>query len=197
MVFAAVFQALKEKVRVVPLVAAFGVLLAVAGLAVPPNSTFLHWTAWPAWVGICSIWAVAAVIDLREKRLPNSLTLAGFVLFLSALIPVAQFSETWGNLIRAVMAGLISVVVYFVLGYLAPGQLGLGDVKLAASTGVALGWFSWPAVLVGHTIGFVTFSIFGLIRATARKSGLKDELPFGPFMMVGALLGPAISGMLF
>jgi leader peptidase (prepilin peptidase) / N-methyltransferase len=71
---------------------------------------------------------------------------------------------------------------------LRPGQLGAGDLKLAGVLGLALGWLGWPAVLRGTFLAFALLSVCGLALLATRRIKLDSALPFGPFMLAGALL---------
>ena len=91
-----------------------------------------------------------------------------------------------------VLAGAALCVVYFVMAFAAPASFGLGDVKLGLSAGAALGWFSWRAVWLGSAAAFLLFAVVALGMLATRRAGRRTELPFGPFIMAGALLGPIL-----
>ncbi len=84
--------------------------------------------------------ATAAVFDLRFRRIPNWLVLAGLILGLG----LNSFLFEWGGL-RASLLGLgAGFVVYFPL-YLLRG-MGAGDVKLMAAVGSIVGWADWLGI---------------------------------------------------
>jgi leader peptidase (prepilin peptidase) / N-methyltransferase len=66
--------------------------------------------------------------------------------------------------------------------------LGLGDAKLAASLGTLLAWAGWPALIAGTAAGFLLAAVYGLGLLAARRATLRQKIPFGPFMIVGAFL---------
>ena len=142
-----------------------------------------------AFVALAAVWAIAATIDVAEHHLPNPLTYGAFPGFLLLLLPSAQ----WDALGRAALAGLVVCVVYFAMAFASPRSFGLGDVKLGLSAGAALGWFSWRAVWLGSAAAFLLFAVVALALLVSRRAGRKTDLPFGPFIMVGALLGPLLS----
>jgi leader peptidase (prepilin peptidase)/N-methyltransferase len=61
--------------------------------------------------------------------------------------------------------------------------------------GLALGWVSWPAVLYGAALGFVLSALFSLALLAARRITMSGSIPFGPFMLGGALLAIVLSGL--
>jgi len=65
--------------------------------------------------------------------------------------------------------------------------MGFGDVKLAPTLGLVLGWYGWGAVVTGTFAGFALGAVWGLFLIAARRAGRRTALPFGPFMLVGAL----------
>jgi leader peptidase (prepilin peptidase)/N-methyltransferase len=67
--------------------------------------------------------------------------------------------------------------------------MGFGDVKLAPSLGALLAWVSWGALAVGAFAGFLLGGVFGIGVILLGKGGRKSKVPFGPFMLAGALLG--------
>jgi leader peptidase (prepilin peptidase)/N-methyltransferase len=67
--------------------------------------------------------------------------------------------------------------------------MGYGDVRLAPTLGAYLGWVSWGAVAVGAFTGFLYGGIVGILVIALGKGGRKTKVPFGPFMILGALTG--------
>lgn len=70
----------------------------------------------------------------------------------------------------------------------------MGDVKLAPTLGLALGWLSWGTVAVGVVAGFLLGGLAGLAGMVALGLSRKSRLPFGPWLVVGALLGVLVGG---
>ena len=72
--------------------------------------------------------------------------------------------------------------------------MGFGDVRLSAVLGLALGYLGWGELLVGVYSGFLVFGVPGLVVAVVRRDRqlLRTAFPFGPFMLVGALVGIAL-----
>jgi len=127
-------------------------------------------------------------IDLEHRRLPDrfTFTAAGAVALLLAV--AAAISGDWSSLWRALIAAIALTVFYFVLLVIYPAGMGMGDVKLALSLGLALGWAGWAQLVVGGFSAFMIGAIVGIGLLVTRKVGRKSHIPFGPFMLVGALL---------
>ncbi len=132
---------------------------------------------WIALVGV-----VLVFVDLAVHRLPDRLTLTAFggaaVIF--AFANLAHFA--WALLGSVALSGL-----YLLLALANPAGMGLGDVKLGLSLGLALGWFGWLAVVYGAGAGFVFSGIFAVAMLLSRRLTRKDSIAHGPFMLLGAL----------
>ena len=120
-----------------------------------------------------------AVIDLRCLRLPDQVVAA---LGLTAVAPLAAL---WPGRIGAALVGAGAVLIAYAILVLL-GGLGLGDLKLAAVLALILGFAGWPAVLVGVLAPHV---INGPVALFMLVSGRRKVLPFGPALLVGALIG--------
>jgi len=68
-----------------------------------------------------------------------------------------------------------------------PTGIGMGDVKLLAFTGMALGYFHWYLVLVGLFLGFLTGALVSIFLVIFAGHGRKDRLPFAPFLSAGCI----------
>jgi leader peptidase (prepilin peptidase) / N-methyltransferase len=132
-----------------------------------------------------------AVVDWRTRLLPTRLVLpATGVAILLGLIGWAVTRDA-DDLVRALIA-LVAVRSFFwVLWWFHSAGMGFGDVRLAALLGFALGQLGWGEVVVGAYSGFLIFGLPGLLLAIVRRDRalLKSAFPFGPFMLVGALIG--------
>ncbi|MEI8333081.1 MAG: prepilin peptidase, partial [Chloroflexota bacterium] len=69
------------------------------------------------------------------------------------------------------------------------GALGLGDVKLLVSVGLILGL---ARALVGVVAGAMLGGVVILALLVARRVTLKSYVPFGPFLIIGAMWGALV-----
>ncbi|MFE9783096.1 prepilin peptidase [Streptomyces sp. NPDC005775] len=141
------------------------------------------------WLLLAPIGVLLAAIDRRVHRLPDQLTLpaaaaAAVLLGLAALLP-----EHGGAWLSALFGGAALGAFYFLLFLINPNGMGFGDVKLALGLGVALGWYGWAVVFAGGFAGFLFGAAYGLGLVLMRRAGRRTGIPFGPFMIAGALLG--------
>ena len=136
-----------------------------------------------------------SAIDIAVHRLPDRLTLPAYPAMAALLGVAAALGHDGGALVRALLASVALAAAYLLLAVLRPGQLGGGDIKLAALVGLGLGWLSWPAVLYGAAHGFVLSAIVSLALLAMRRISLRGAICFGPFMLGGALFVILASGM--
>jgi prepilin signal peptidase PulO-like enzyme (type II secretory pathway) len=61
----------------------------------------------------------------------------------------------------------------------------LGDLYLVAPLGLLLGW---PAIFLAVLFAALISSITSLALLASRRVGLKSYIPFGPFLVAGAVL---------
>jgi prepilin peptidase CpaA len=120
----------------------------------------MHWSALIAWGPLIGALAVAAVIDWRERRIPNWLT---FGLLLGGLGRAAAFGQP-GSLAHAGLGTVVGAGIPLVLYALS--AVGGGDVKLLAAVGAWVG--AGPVVLI-----FMVEAILGMVivlaQATAQR----------------------------
>jgi leader peptidase (prepilin peptidase)/N-methyltransferase len=129
-----------------------------------------------------------AVIDWRTRFLPTRL-IAPSYLVVGVLVVVAWLLTGDGPaLAMAAIGWVASFLFFFVQWFLFPSGLGYGDVRLSGLLGMALGWLGPVELLLGIFVGFVLGAVGGgllsLLGVFHRK-----HYPFGPFMVLGALLG--------
>ena len=148
----------------------------------------------PAWIALAWIAAPIVRTDLARHRIPDVLNLAAITAGgLLLLIPwdAGAYGRAWLAAL-AVTAGLLA------LALITPSGLGMGDVKLAPALGLYLGYLGWGAVLIGVVAGFVlgAWAALGLLARDALagkplSGALRQSLPFGPFLLLGTLVGLA------
>ena len=148
----------------------------------------LGWAV-PAYLALAFVCVVLAVIDASTRLLPNRITYPAFPVVLTLLLVASVGLGDPGRLGRGLLAAVAVGAFFLALALISPGGMGLGDVKLAPTLGLALGWLSWGAVafwvftsfLLGGLAGLAAIGLLGLTR--------KSLLPFGPWLVTGALLG--------
>ena len=129
-----------------------------------------------------------AVIDLREHRLPDRLTLPlwGF----SAATALSQLESVGahGRASEAVMASALVVSLLWCAAE-APGRpLGFGDVKLGGAISLQLGWYGIEFALWGLALSVLFGGIWSLAGLIRGHFGPHDAIAFGPWLLVGAMV---------
>jgi leader peptidase (prepilin peptidase) / N-methyltransferase len=164
----------------------FGVLTLAIGLE-PELPAFLYLGA----VGVA-----LAMIDIDVKRLPNAIVLPSYLVAAALLTVAAAVDGRWDDLLRAGLGMVALYAFYFLLALVYPAGMGFGDVKLAGVLGLYLGWLGWAEVVTGGFLGFLFGGVVGGGLVLVRRAGRKSMLPFGPFMLAGALVAILWGGAL-
>ena len=165
---------------------AMGLLWAVITLRLVAAG--LGWAV-PAYLALAFVCVVLAVIDARTRLLPNRITYPAFPVILGLLLLASVGLGDLGRLARGLLAALAVGGFFLALALISPRGMGLGDVKLAPTLGLALGWLSWGAVAFGIFAGFLLGALAGLAAIALLGLTRKSLLPFGPWLVCGALLG--------
>ncbi|OON78403.1 prepilin peptidase [Streptomyces tsukubensis] len=141
------------------------------------------------WLLLAPLAVLLVRTDFVVRRLPDVLTLplaaaAALLLGVAALLP--EHAGSWPT---ALLGGLALSAAYFVMFLISPDGMGFGDVKLALVLGVALGWYGWGTLFLGTFAGFLFGGLYGLGLVVLRGAGRRTAIPFGPFLLGGALVG--------
>lgn len=163
-------------------VVAAAVVGALVGLALG-----WHW-ALLVWLPLVPLGMSLAVIDWRTRLLPTWLVMRTYVVVVLLALLATAFTQDWQDLVRAGVGWVGAGLLYGVLWFVYPRGLGYGDVRLSGIIGIALGYVGTAELVVGVYAGFLLGGVGGalltLLRVVHRK-----HVPFGPFMLVGALAG--------
>lgn len=170
-----------------------GAGLALVSGAVVALVAALLGTGWLlAYVTVATpVCALLAHVDARTRLLPKRVVLpATGALVLLALGEWAVTGEHT-DVLRAGVAMLALRSFFWVLWFVHSAGMGFGDVRLAALVGLVLGRAGVAETLVGAYAGFLVLALPALVVALVRRdrSRLRQAKPFGPAMIVGALVG--------
>jgi leader peptidase (prepilin peptidase)/N-methyltransferase len=129
---------------------------------------------------------VGFAVDLDQRLLPDELTLP--------IIPLALLLDLVGRnpLVGGDLLPAIAIAIVVPLGiYLASipfgaGAFGVGDVKLLAGVGLMTGFVR---AFSGLLAGLLAAGLVLAILLATRRIGRKTFVPFGPFLIFGALWG--------
>lgn len=167
---------------------AVGVSAAAGGLlGLALGWDWLLLVAWP----LVPVGALLGIVDWRTRLLPSIVVLPATGLAL--LYGLGRWLATGepDELVRGVIALLVVRSVFWLLWFIRQAGMGFGDVRLSALLGLVLGYAGWGPVLIGIYAAFLSFGVPGLVLAIVRRDPkmLKRAYPFGPFLLVGALIG--------
>jgi len=148
------------------------------------------------WVTL-SVLMVITIYDIRHKIIPNALS------YIFAFLGLARIVIDWGptNLLMGgalwdIATGLLIAFFFYLLWRVSDGTwMGLGDAKLS----LGVGWFlgaegGVSAIVMAFWVGcVVTLGIIGFQRLASKRKGkkglgLKSEIPFAPFIIIGFLI---------
>ncbi|WP_158025092.1 prepilin peptidase [Bowdeniella nasicola] len=130
----------------------------------------------------------ACLIDLTEHRLPNRLTYPLIPAVMLAAIVLAIVAGQGHRVTSALMSALITGGLFFVAALIAPTGIGMGDAKLAVTTGAMAGWWSYVTAMWAIFSAFVFAGLVALALIAVRHATAKTPIAFGPFLFLGAVV---------
>ncbi len=160
------------------------------------------WSSLNALVFVCML-VVMALIDLEHRIIPFRLSVPGLVLGLAgSLLPPGRLTDALiGAAVGAAFICLAWLLWRYVLfsvfrrfGIDQREGMGGGDLPFAAMIGAFLGWRSLVVALFAGVIAGV---IVGLILRWAGRTKGGQQIPFGPFLAIGALVGLFFGSVVF
>jgi len=130
---------------------------------------------------------VAAINDLKTKRIPNRLILVmlGAWTVMTILHVFIDTGSAIGALIFSALGFAVGGGLFLFVFLISRKGLGGGDVKLMACAGLYLGFTGVITVMLWGT---VIAAITGLVLILAKKIGRKDTIPLAPFLYLGVLI---------
>ena len=135
--------------------------------------------------GVCVlVWLAAlSVYDIRERRLPNWLTMPGAAVVLA-------IAAAHGRGAPAVLGAVALFAVYALVHLVSPAAMGAGDVKLAIGIGALTGTFGgdvWMLAALGAPLLTAGWAVVAVLRRSGRT------VPHGPSMCLAAVTATALA----
>ncbi len=159
--------------------ALFGAVSGLVGAGVVARSE-LPWWATGVYLVLLALLLVLTATDLEQRRLPH-LILDPLILLAVVFVPfnpgVDPLMAVVGAAAAVAFLGAVAVVVR--------GGLALGDLYLVAPIGLMLGW---PAIFSALFAAAFLSAGASLVLLATRRVGMRSYIPFGPFLVAGAVL---------
>jgi leader peptidase (prepilin peptidase)/N-methyltransferase len=129
-----------------------------------------------------------AVIDWHTTLLPTRIIAPTYAVTVVAVLIAGAIDADRDAVVRSAISWAAMGGFFVLLWFVYPRGMGYGDVRLSGVLGLALGYVGWAALVVGaygaFVIGGVVGGLLGAIKVIDRK-----RFPFGPFMLIAAVLG--------
>lgn len=163
-----------------------GLVAAVLGILVGAQ---IGWSgALLPWAFLLPIGVILGLVDWRTRLLPTYLIAPSYGVLVVLTLVAALVDRDRHALLGALLGWVALGGLYLLMWVIYPRGMGYGDVRLSGLLGVGLGYLGWAAVLTGGYAGLLVGSLGGFALS---RFGLVDRrhVPFGPFMLLGAVIG--------
>lgn len=129
---------------------------------------------------------VIFVYDLKHYLIPDKVIFPAIAVAFLYHSLSSWFFGSWNSWFYGLGAAFGAMGFFLLIFLISRGNwLGFGDVKLVFFLGLILGW---PNVLAGLFLSFMIGALIGTILIFFGKKGLKSEVPFAPFLVMGTLI---------
>lgn len=137
---------------------------------------------------ITTCFVMIFVFDFKWFIIPDGLTFTGIIVTLTYLLSQTFVFDVLSQdiLLQRVITAFVVFLFFFALYFFSGGRaMGFGNVKLVILLGLLLGF---PKILPALFIAFAIGAIIGIILMLFKKKGIKSEVPFGPFLVLGTFI---------
>ncbi len=156
------------------------------------------------WILVFELFLLLSVIDFRLYVIPNQINvllgiLGVAITFLASRLGL--FGEFYGSFtghyaaifgfreniwFNHIFAAALGVFLFWLIIFFTRGRgMGWGDLKLIAPIGLL---FGWPDTMLIIMLSFVVGSVFVMPLLIRKTKHMKDEVPFGPFIIIATTL---------
>jgi leader peptidase (prepilin peptidase)/N-methyltransferase len=130
-------------------------------------------------------------VEGNELRRPCENREPGHIV--GVLVIAAAVTSHQLSIARTRAAAATVGLAYLALALLTPASVGMGDVRLAALSGLLLGTHGWGTVLIGAVLPhLLAAAAVTVLQLTGRRAHRQTEIPFGPCLVTGAVLAPSV-----
>jgi len=134
---------------------------------------------------IASVFVIILFYDLNYYIIPDKILFPAIII--TALYRLSGLIN-WDllSILSYVFAVIIGAGFFLTIFLFSKGRwMGFGDVKLAVLMGLLLGF---PNILAALFMAFLSGAVVGSVLLILKKKGLKSEIPFGPFLVLGTFI---------
>ncbi len=121
---------------------------------------------------------------LLPKRIQHPVTAISGGLLLAGTVATGR----WHQLLLALACGVVGFTIFCVLHVVNPKGLAFGDVRLAGSIALLVGWLGPRRTAVAFVLGSVLAAMVGIVLVASRRAGWRSRLPYGVFLAIGAAI---------
>lgn len=145
--------------------------------------------AWPAFglsleaalvTGGYSFFLLIALTDIKYRLVLNALTYPAM-----ALLVVGHLLFNQRNFPNVLVGGVFAFSIFYLVARLRPGDVGSGDIKLAALIGFC---FGFPAMLLALILGAGAGAGAAVWLLVRQQPDAKTYIPYAPFLCLGAFV---------
>ncbi|MDQ3876845.1 MAG: prepilin peptidase [Actinomycetota bacterium] len=132
---------------------------------------------------------VLTAIDIDTHKLPSRIIYPAFAVAVVGFVAVAAIDDNLGRLPKAGIGALMFGGFLFIVAFVYPAGMGLGDVRLGFLLGLFLGYQGGPGLTgTGMFLSFLLGGVGGVVTLVARKGDRKTALAFGPYLALGTVV---------
>jgi leader peptidase (prepilin peptidase) / N-methyltransferase len=140
----------------------------------------------PMDIAALGLWTLA-IIDAEFLLLPRRITFVTTSLVLPLLLVTSSIDHEWTTLLEGLLCATIWVALFLLIHVLNHRWMGVGDVFLAGLLGLVTGYLGVASALVAFFIANVIGALTGVVLVATKRMRRDEPLPYGVFLVVGAL----------
>lgn len=160
--------------------------------------------ALPWLVFLVPVGCALTVIDYVTWYLPARIIAPSYAVVALLVVLGAVAVSDWHVVLHGAIGWLALGLYYGLMWFISPRIMAYGDVRLGGLLGLALGPLGIASlilsVLAAGVLGALSFIPLKLLGRTIKrdpdKGPLREHVPFGPFLLVGALVAAVVGNVL-
>ncbi|MBN1160531.1 MAG: prepilin peptidase [Dehalococcoidales bacterium] len=138
----------------------------------------------------CCVFLVIIFTDWEHKLILNVITYPAIVIAVVLLavhtyVGGATLMPPEATLINGLISAAALFIFFFIIVFIRPDAMGMGDAKLVALIGLVSGF---PLVVFSMIIGIVLGGIVAIVLLATKKKGRKDVIAYGTFLGIGPII---------